>query len=144
MVNVTNFPTILPVAAGVLIDGDGCILLQKRPEDRTHGGLWEFPGGKIEHGESASAALARELAEELGVAIDTDNIAEIGFADAPLAKRNLLLLLYACPRWTGTPEAKEEGAVIAWFAPDALATLDMPPADRRLCAALTRFLAAGA
>ena len=140
MTTVINFPTVLPVVAGALIDGDGRILLQKRPENRSHGGLWEFPGGKIEHGERASAALVRELAEELGVAVDPEHLSEIGFADASLGTRNLLLLLYACPRWAGMPLACEAGAQIAWFVPDMLATLDMPPADRRLCDALTRFL----
>ena len=139
---MTNFPTVLPVVAAALVDPAGKILLQKRPETGAHGGLWEFPGGKIEAGESAAEALARELDEELGIAVDRSALTEIGFADAPLGDRNLLLLLYACLRWTGTAAALEPGASIAWFDRSALGALAMPPADRRLCAALNRFLAA--
>lgn len=138
------FPTVLPVVAAALLDASGRILVQKRPERRMHGGLWEFPGGKIEPGESAGAALFRELQEELGVAVDRSAITEVGFADVPLAERNLLLLLYACRRWDGVPEARETGAEIRWIDAQTLGTLDMPPGDRKLCAALIRFLAADA
>ena len=135
-------PTVLPVVAATLIDRDGQVFLQKRPENRVHGGLWEFPGGKIEATEKAADALARELEEELGIAIDLAAIAPVGFADAPLDSRNLILLLYACTGWEGTPRACESGAAIGWFAPADVAELNLAPADRQLLPGLIRFLAA--
>ncbi len=137
-----NSPTVLPVVAATLIGDGGHVLLQKRPENRPHGGLWEFPGGKVEAGEKAADALARELEEELGIALDPGAIAPIAFADAPLETRNLILLLYACTAWEGVPQAREEGAAIAWFSPGAVTDLDLAPADRQLLPALIRFLAA--
>lgn len=143
MVTVENLPTVLPVVAAALIDPVGHILLQKRPETRTHGGLWEFPGGKVEPYERAIDALVRELSEELGIVLEPDRPTAIGFAEAPLGDRSLLLLLYACRCWHGTAVPREQGAALRWIEPAALGTLDMPPADLKLCAALERFLAAG-
>ena len=139
-VNVAISPTVLPVVAATLIDDGGRVLLQKRPENRMHGGLWEFPGGKVEPCEKAADALARELEEELGITLDPGAIAPVGFADAPLEPRNLILLLYACTAWEGAPHPREEGAAIGWFAPATVAELDLAPADRQLLPALIRFL----
>lgn len=142
--SVQNMPTILCVVAAALIDQTGRLMLQRRPTHGVHGGLWEFPGGKVEHGESAAPALARELREELGIIIDPGDLQPIGFADAPLDARNLILLLYCCYRWTGMAAALQPGAQIRWVRPEDAHAQPMPPADRQLRAALLRFLAAGA
>ena len=127
---------LLPVVAAVLIDSAGRMLLQQRPPDKQHAGLWEFPGGKIEEGETPEVALARELAEELGIGVDHAALEPAAFASRAHGDRRLLLLLYRCRGWAGTPQAIEGGA-IAWYRLDQLAGLAMPPADRDLVAALT-------
>lgn len=115
-------PTL--VVAVALRDAAGNLCLQRRPDDKHHGGLWEFPGGKVEPGESPALALCRELAEELGIALDPADLAPCGFA----AEAGIVILLYACRRWQGTAEALEGGA-IGWFAPEALTAQPMPPLD---------------
>ena len=128
---------LLPVVAAALVDGDGRVLVQQRPAGKEHAGLWEFPGGKVEDEETAEAALVRELEEELGIAVDVADLMPLAFASRLHGERQLVLLLYRCSRWQGTPRAIESGA-LAWHRPEALAELPMPPADRELIAALSR------
>ncbi len=130
---------LLPVVAAALIDGEGRVLLQRRPAGKQLAGLWEFPGGKLEPGESPEAALVRELTEELAIAVDPAVPAPLAFASAPLGDRHLVLLLYTIAAWTGEPQPLE-ASEIAWVRPSAMATLPMPPADVPLVAALVRAL----
>jgi 8-oxo-dGTP diphosphatase len=131
-------PTILFVVAAALTNESGAILLQKRPDHASMGGLWEFPGGKVETGESAEAALVRELFEELGISVNAEDLIPETFASAPLGDRNLLLLLYRCVRWEGKamPHFASE---IAWVHPRDMAALPMPPADYPLVERLKRI-----
>lgn len=137
MTNAPNPPLpalsdrLLPVVAVALVDADGRILLQQRPPGKSLAGLWEFPGGKIEPGETPEAALIRELAEELGISVSTACLAPATFASAPLGDRHLLLLLFVCRKWQGTPRAIEASA-LTWVRPVQMHTLPMPPADRPL------------
>lgn len=137
MTNAPNPPLpalsdrLLPVVAVALVDADGRILLQQRPPGKSLAGLWEFPGGKIEPGETPEAALIRELAEELGISVSTACLAPATFASAPLGDRHLLLLLFVCRKWEGTPRAIEASA-LTWVRPVQMHTLPMPPADRPL------------
>lgn len=129
----------LQVVAAALIDAQRRLLMQRRPADKAHGGLWEFPGGKIEPGERARDALARELAEELGIVVAPSALAPLAFAAEPLPDGGeLILLLFACRAWAGVPEPRE-ASELRWVAVDALQGLPMPPADivlARLIAAL--------
>lgn len=137
MTNAPNPPLpvlsdrLLPVVAVALVDADGRILLQQRPPGKNLAGLWEFPGGKIEPGETPEAALIRELAEELGISVSTACLAPATFASAPLGDHHLLLLLFVCRKWEGTPRAIEASA-LTWVRPVQMHTLPMPPADRPL------------
>lgn len=131
-------PTLLIVVAAALIREDGRILLQKRPEGRQMAGLWEFPGGKLEEGESPEAALTRELAEELGILIESDDLVPACFASEPLEQRNLLLMLFTCSGWQGNPTAIE-GQEIGWFGIDEMYDLPMPPADLPLIRLLQKL-----
>lgn len=126
---------MLLVVAAALIDGEGRVLLQQRPPGKPMAGLWEFPGGKIEPGESPEAALARELHEELGITLSVEDLRPIAFASEPLAGRHLLLLLYTIRRWEGEPEA-HHATELRWVAPAAMRDLPMPPADVPLVEAL--------
>jgi 8-oxo-dGTP diphosphatase len=121
-------PTTLFVVAAALTNETGEILLQKRPDDSQMGGLWEFPGGKVDAGESPEIALVRELEEELGLIVDVRDLVAETFASAPLGDRNLVLLLYRCVRWTGTPAALF-ASDLRWVMPNDMAALPMPPAD---------------
>jgi 8-oxo-dGTP diphosphatase len=120
---------LLPVVAVALIDVRGRVLIAQRPFDKEHGGLWEFPGGKIEPGESPEAALIRELREELGVTVAAEHLEPLTFSSADRGTRHLLLLLYRCNAWQGEARALD-AAAIRWVEPEALADFDMPPADR--------------
>jgi 8-oxo-dGTP diphosphatase len=130
---------ILPVAAVALIDADGRLLVQQRPADKPMAGLWEFPGGKVEAGETPEAALIRELGEELGIDTQAACLAPATFASEPLGDRYLLLLLYVCRKWRGTPRPLEGGA-LRWVRPVELHALEMPPADRPLVGLLEALL----
>lgn len=132
---------IMIVVAAALIDSTGRTLVQQRPPDKAHGGLWEFPGGKVEPGERPDAALARELWEELGIHVEPAALQPVSFVAGGAPDRPLLLLLHACDRWRNAPTALEAVA-LHWDTPDALAALPMPPADYPLAAALVRWLAA--
>jgi 8-oxo-dGTP diphosphatase len=120
---------LLPVVAVALIDAQGRVLIAQRPPDKEHAGLWEFPGGKVERGESPEAALVRELREELGVTVAPESLDPLTFSSGGRGARHLLLLLYRCTAWQGEPRALD-AAAIRWVLPDALADYDMPPADR--------------
>jgi len=122
---------LLLVVAAALIDGDGRVLVQQRPAGKPMAGLWEFPGGKIDAGETPEAALRRELHEELGLTIDQSCLAPAVFASEALGDRHLILLLYVLRKWPGVPEARHASA-LKWLRPVALHGLDMPPADRPL------------
>nr|WP_136162211.1 (deoxy)nucleoside triphosphate pyrophosphohydrolase [Sphingomonas flavalba] len=129
----------LLVVAAALVDADGRVLVQQRPEGKAMAGLWEFPGGKVEPGETPEAALIRELAEELGIATDQACLAPAAFASAPLGGRHLILLLYVCRKWRGIPEPREAPA-LKWVRPLALHGLAMPPADKPLIGLLDALL----
>jgi 8-oxo-dGTP diphosphatase len=124
------------VAAAALIDEDRRVLIQQRPPGGSMAGLWEFPGGKIESGETPEAALTRELHEELG--IEVRDFAPLAFASAALGERHLLMLLYGCRRWDGTPMAIHASG-LRWLAPEKLPTIEMPPADLPLIASVVTF-----
>lgn len=128
---------MLMVVAAALEDGEGRILVQQRPVGTQMAGLWEFPGGKMEEGETPEAALVRELDEELGIIVDPANLAPAHFASVPLEGRHLLLLLYRCTRWSGEPVAYQASA-LQWLRPQDMAGLPMPPADIPFIEALTR------
>ena len=130
---------IMIVVAAALIDATGRTLVQQRPLAKAHGGLWEFPGGKVEPGERPEAALARELSEELGIQVEPEALEPVSFVAGGEPDRPLLLLLYACDRWVGEPAALDAVA-LHWDVPAALAALPMPPADYPLAAALARWL----
>lgn len=119
------------VVAAALIDGDGRILVQRRPEGKPMAGLWEFPGGKVEPGEVPEAALVRELTEELGISVESACLAPATFASESLGGRHLILLLYALRKWSGVPVAHHASA-LKWVRPLELHGLEMPPADKPL------------
>jgi 8-oxo-dGTP diphosphatase len=135
-------PALMPVVAAALVDDAGRVLLQRRPPGKQMADLWEFPGGKIEPGESPEAALARELTEELAITVDPAAMTPLAFASAPVGSRHLLLLLYVVHVWEGAPQPLEASA-LAWVHPADMAALAMPPADVPLVAALARSLAFG-
>jgi 8-oxo-dGTP diphosphatase len=127
-------PPALHVVAGVLHDGDGRLLLAQRPAGRAHAGLWEFPGGKLEPGETPLAALARELLEELG--IELHEAAPLVCATWPgSGGPPVRLEAWTVGRWTGTPEGLD-GQGLAWVPPAELERWPMPPADRPVVTAL--------
>jgi 8-oxo-dGTP diphosphatase len=130
---------IILVVACVLLDSDGRLLIAKRPEGRPLTGLWEFPGGKVEEGETPEGALVRELAEELGIDIAVADLAPLTFASHRYPEFHLLMPLYLCRRWRGTVAA-HEGQELQWVRPEALATYAMPPADEPLKAVLPGLL----
>ena len=107
---MTSFSPLMVVAVA-LVDGDGRVLLQQRPPGKPMAGLWEFPGGKVEPGETPEAALVRELEEELGIETQESCLAPASFASEPLGDRHLLLLLYVCRKWRGVAEARHATAL---------------------------------
>lgn len=133
---------IVIVAACVLVNGDGTVLIARRPEGRPLAGLWEFPGGKVEKEEEPEAALIRELAEELGIAIAKADLAPLTFVSHAYPNFHLLMPLYICRRWQGELEGLE-GQELAWVRADDLDRYDMPPADEPLKATLRHLLGEG-
>lgn len=128
----------LLVVAAALVRDDGRLLVQQRPIGKQHGGLWEFPGGKVEPGESPEAALVRELGEELGIVVAQAALTPLTFASEPGDGRNLVLLLYRVTDWAGEPRAIE-AAALRWGWPAELRNLPMPPADGPFLDVLSRF-----
>jgi 8-oxo-dGTP diphosphatase len=127
------------VVACALIDPDGRVLIAQRPPDRSMAGLWEFPGGKIEAGERPEQALVRELREELGIEVQEACLAPFTFASHQYPDFQLLMPLYICRRWDGSPRAMEASA-IKWVHPHGLNIYPMPPADLPLIPMLRDLL----
>ncbi|MAW99315.1 MAG: 8-oxo-dGTP diphosphatase MutT [Sphingomonas sp.] len=127
------------VVAAAMVDADGRVLVQRRPEGTAMAGLWEFPGGKPEPGETPEAALIRELNEELGIETEASCLAPAAFASEPLGERHLLLLLYVLRKWRGVPTALH-ASELKWVRPNELFALDMPPADKPLIGLLDALL----
>jgi 8-oxo-dGTP diphosphatase len=129
-------PPVLPivlVAAAALVDADGRVLICQRPPGKQLAGLWEFPGGKVEAGETPEACLIRELEEELGIQVTHACLAPFVFASHEYESFHLLMPLYLVRRWSGTIVAKEHAA-LAWVKPGKLGDYPMPPADGPLVA----------
>ncbi|MEM7781617.1 MAG: (deoxy)nucleoside triphosphate pyrophosphohydrolase [Pseudomonadota bacterium] len=123
----------LLVVAGALRRHDGLWLMHQRPKDKRHGGLWEFPGGKVEVSEFPYEALVRELSEELGIAICPEDCEPLCFAETALGAPSprIVILLYKVARWAGTPRALEGGDV-GWFSMQDMRKLPKPPLDMDL------------
>ena len=116
------------VTACALVDPDGRVLIAQRPAGKQMGGLWEFPGGKMESGERPEETLIRELSEELGITVKEECLAPLTFASHSYADFHLLMPLYICRRWEGMPQPTEHQA-IKWVRPKDLTDYPMPPAD---------------
>ncbi len=127
------------VSAVALIDADGRILLAQRPQGKSMAGLWEFPGGKVEPGETPETALIRELHEELAIDTWQSCLAPLTFASHSYADFHLLMPVFACRKWTGTPRPNE-GQVLKWVRAGDLRAYPMPPADVPLIAVLRDWL----
>ncbi|MBK1658019.1 GNAT family N-acetyltransferase [Paracraurococcus ruber] len=130
---------VLLVAAVALVDPDNRVLLARRPEGKPLAGLWEFPGGKVQPGETPEAALIRELKEELDIDVSAACLGPFTFASHGYEKFHLLMPLYLCRRWNGTVRPVE-GQALAWVRPQQLGAYAMPPADKPLVAMLRDFL----
>jgi 8-oxo-dGTP diphosphatase len=130
---------IVLVAACALIDSDGRILLAQRPEGKSLAGLWEFPGGKVEPGETPEETLVRELEEELGIKTKVACLAPLTFASHSYDTFHLLMPLYVCRRYEGIPQGRE-GQALKWVKPLALRDYPMPPADEPLIPMLQDLL----
>lgn len=130
---------IVLVSAVALIDADGRVLLAQRPEGKSMAGLWEFPGGKVEPGESPEAALIRELKEELDIDTWQSCLAPLTFASHAYPEFHLLMPLFACRKWQGIATPRE-GQTLAWVRPSALRDYPMPPADVPLIPILRDWL----
>ena len=130
---------MLTVVAAALVDPDGRVLVAERPAGKHLAGQWEFPGGKIDSGETPETALVRELAEELGIDTSVSCLAPAGFASHAYPDFHLVLLLFVCRKWSGTARGRD-GQRLQWLRPNALFALDMPPADRPLLGLLAALL----
>lgn len=133
-----DVPIVL-VSAVALLDADNRVLLAQRPEGKSMAGLWEFPGGKVDPGETPKSALIRELDEELGIDTHESCLAPIGFASHGYDDFHLLMPLFVCRKWHGVP-APKEGQTLTWVRPNALRDYPMPPADVPLVAQLQDLL----
>ncbi|WP_294619190.1 8-oxo-dGTP diphosphatase MutT [uncultured Roseovarius sp.] len=127
------------VSAVALIDVEGRILLTQRPEGKSMAGLWEFPGGKVEPGETPEHALIRELQEELGIDTWESCLAPLTFASHSYEDFHLLMPLYACRKWQGFPQGRE-GQTLKWARVNELRNYPMPPADIPLIPILRDWL----
>ena len=132
-------PRIVLVAACALVDVDGRVLLAQRPEGKAMAGLWEFPGGKVEDGETPEATLIRELKEELDIDVTAACLAPFTFASHAYETFHLLMPLYVCRRWAGQIRALE-GQALKWVRPNQMGDYPMPPADVPLVAMLRDLL----
>jgi 8-oxo-dGTP diphosphatase len=132
-------PTWLPVVAAAITDSEGRLLLHRRPPGKQHAGLWEFPGGKVERHENPPFALIREINEELGLALDPDDLEPLAFAQGPGTGEygTIVILLYRAWKWQGEPRALE-GNPWGWFTLDEAARLPMPPLDVDLLARMRK------
>jgi len=141
--DVERNPTFLPVVAAAIFDAQGRLLLQQCLPHKRHAGLWEFPGGKVEIGETPRFALCREIDEELGLELLEEHLQPAGFAEEPAADgtQRLVLFLYTCRRWRGRPRARE-GQRWGWFTFAEAARLPLPAMDRCLLAKLSPDTAA--
>jgi 8-oxo-dGTP diphosphatase len=134
----TSLPLVLVVACA-LVDTDRRVLLSQRPEGKTLAGLWEFPGGKVDPGETPEQALVRELEEELGIETKIACLAPLTFASHTYEMFHLLMPLYVCRRFWGTPVPRE-GQKLKWVRPREMRNYPMPPADEPLIAHLMDLL----
>ena len=130
---------LLLVAAAALVDADGRVLISRRPEGKAMAGLWEFPGGKVQDGETPEQALVRELHEELAIDTRGSCLAPIAFASHSYETMHLVMPLFACRVWRGTP-SPQEGQELAWVRPVRLGDYPMPPADAPLIPLLCDLL----
>lgn len=130
---------IVLVSAVALVDVDGRVLIAQRPEGKSMAGLWEFPGGKVEAGETPEVALIRELHEELGIDTWQSCLAPLTFASHGYAEFHLLMPLYVCRKWQGTPAAKEHQR-LKWIKASELKSYPMPEADLPLVPVLRDLL----
>ena len=133
-----GLPVVL-VSAVAMVDVDGRVLMARRPAGKSMAGLWEFPGGKVDAGETPEVALIRELKEELDVDIRQSCLAPIAFASHSYDDFHLLMPLFACRVWKGTP-SPVEGQTLRWVRPNDMRELDMPAADLPLVAQLQDLL----
>lgn len=132
-------PPLLLVAACALIDADKRVLIARRPEGKPLAGLWEFPGGKIEPGETPEDTVIRELAEELTVKVTKPCLAPLTFSSHDYLEFHILLSLFVCRRWEGTPRPRE-AQEIKWVRANRLRDYAMPPADEPLVSHLADLL----
>jgi len=130
---------IVLVAACALVDTDGRVLIAQRPAGRSMAGLWEFPGGKMEEGETPEETLIRELREELAILVNEACLAPLTFTSHAYPGFHLLMPLYVCRRWEGSV-APQEGQTLAWVRPNRLKDYPMPPADVPLIAHLASLI----
>lgn len=128
MTELAGAKPLVLVAACVLVDADGRVLISQRPEGKPLAGLWEFPGGKLEEGETPEHGLIRELEEELGISIELSSLKPLTFSSFSYSGFHLFMPIFACWRWHGDVAAKE-GQALAWVRPEALNDYAMPPAD---------------
>ena len=135
--DLKKIPTMIEVVAAALIDPGGRVLMQRRAADRQHGGLWEFPGGKLEPGETRENALLREIREELALELREEDLDLLDSAEDPAGA--IVIRLYTCRHWQGEP-ACLDAAALDWFAADQLETLAMPPLDVPLARAVKQVL----
>ncbi|MGV3511804.1 MAG: (deoxy)nucleoside triphosphate pyrophosphohydrolase [Novosphingobium sp.] len=140
--SMENFSTVMIVVALAILDASGRVLMQQRPAHKHHGGLWEFPGGKLEAGETCESAVVREIDEELGISVEPADLFPISFASEALGPggRPIVLLLFGLRNWSGVPIAREQGTAIRWVEPGGLVGLLMPPLDVALAKAVIPLL----